>query len=234
MSEEKSKILAICMPLYDGKLCWETMMRLRQDETALVAAGWQIEHIFLPGCSAITVARSELVGLALERGCDVIAFVDGDMDWNVRGLTQLVEHDVDIIGAPVPLKKAVPIVWNVGWLNKDINTAVTNDKGLIEVAHVGTGMMVVKRRVFDILRDHLGRDYRYLDRNHGGERCAFFEAPLAWGEDARFCHLWRQIGGKVYVDPTLTMKHIIAPNWAITAQLSSWLEEERERMKDAA
>lgn len=232
---DKRKVLGVCMPLYDGKLSWQTMLRLRQEETALAHhLGYEVEHIFLEGCSAIGLARSELVGLAMERGCDAVAFVDGDMDWSVAGLTRLLSHDVDVVGAAVPLKKANPIVWNVGWLDKDISTAKANDKGLIEVSHVGTGLMVIKRRVFEILREELGPSYRYLERNHGFERVAYFEQPLAWGEDARFCHLWRQAGGKVFVDPTLTMKHIIAPNWAVTAQLSSWLEEYHAGKQEAA
>lgn len=225
------KILAVCLPLYDGKLHWETWFRLREEEYQLAMQGvpWRIDPIILAGCSAIHIARNDLVGEALDRGADRILWVDGDMNWSAGAIARLLAHDVDIVGAAVPRKEAT-ISWNVRFLDDADPAEVLPhpEKGLIEVATLGTGFMMIKRRVFELLAERLPPTYAYKDRDTGKKRTVFYEAPLAWGEDTRFCNLWReQVGGKIWVDPQIAMQHIIAPKWSVTAQLASWLEEKR-------
>lgn len=230
------KVLAVVMPLYDGTLCWETWFQLREEEILFRMLGlpWRIDPVIIAGCSAIHIARNDGVYHALERGADAIMWIDGDMNWTSGAIARLLAHDVDIVGAAVPRKEA-PINWNVRWLNDDANVEPHPEKGLIEVATLGTGFMLTKRRVYELMAERLGPEYRYLGREDNKERVCYFEAPLAWGEDTRFCNQWRTlVGGKIWVDPAITMQHIIAPKWSVKACLGDWLDEQKAEREAAA
>lgn len=239
MSEEPKddrKVLAVCLPLYDGKLCWETWFQLRQEEQLFEACGldWRIDPIVIAGCSAIHIARNDGVHHALERGADRILWIDGDMNWTSGAIARMLAHDVDIVGAAVPRKEA-PLSWNVRWLDDNSDVTPHPEKGLIEVATIGTGFLMTKRRVYELLAERMGPEYRYLGREDGVERVCYFEAPFSWGEDTRFCHHWRTlVGGKIWVDPEITMQHIIAPKWSVTGCLKDWLAEKAAERQEAA
>ena len=86
--------------------------------------------------------------------------------------------------------------------------------GLIAAAHVGCGFMRIRR---DCLAALIGAypGLRYVERAQPeGSRglVALFDTSLAdgafWGEDYTFCDRWRAIGGRVWVDPEIRLKHI--------------------------
>lgn len=228
MSEEaKKKTLAVCLPLYDGKACWETWFRLRDEEIMLAMTDlpWQVRLIVKTGCSLVAHARNELVADAiLLTNADAVLFVDADMGFDAGALIRMLAHDVDVIGLAVPRKKT-PLMWNVRF--HDESNVRTNARGLIDVASVGTGVMLIKRRVFDILADRLGPSYLYKSEN-GSDATVFFETQRATGEDVLFCHKWREAGGKVWVDPSIATQHIIAPSWSVKGCLADWLKEQQQ------
>jgi hypothetical protein len=234
-AEKAKKVLAVCMPLYDGKVCWETWFQLRQEEWlfAHLGLGWRIDPIIIAGCSAIHIARNDAVAEAFKRGADAIMWIDGDMNWSSGAIAAFIAHDVDFVAAAVP-RKETPIHWNVRFLDPD-NIEVHPEKGLIEVSTVGTGFMFTRKRVYDLLAERLGPEYRYKGREDGEIKVCYFEAPRSMGEDTQFCTIWRNlVGGKVWVDPKVTMQHVIAPKWSVTACLDEWLAEKRAEQAKAA
>lgn len=233
MSNSEIKTLAVCLPLYDGKACWETWFRLRDEEIMLAMAGlpWQVRLIVKTGCSLVAHARNELVADAIMlTDADAVLFVDGDMCWEPGAVTRLLAHDVDLIGLAVPRKKT-PLMWNTRPLPGKGYAA--DAAGKIEVESVGTGIMLVKRRVFDILADRLGPSYLYKSEN-GSNATVFFETQRATGEDVLFCHKWREAGGKVWIDATIATQHVIAPSWSVKGCFADWLKEEAHQNVEAA
>lgn len=218
------KVIAVCIPSHDGKICWETMFQLREEEMLFrnLDIGWRLDPIIVAGCSLISRARNEAAEHALERGAEAIMWIDGDMNWSGGAIARLLAMDVDIVGAGVPLKQA-EIKWNIDFKPE---SRAPNDKGLIEVKSVGTGFLFTKRRVYEIIRARTPEtNENVYDRPGGkGRGFAYFSAPGSWGEDTYFCHLWRSLGGKVYVDPAITMQHVIAPSWSVKANLGEWLD----------
>jgi hypothetical protein len=236
MSEPK--LLVFCLPLYDGKVCWETWFQIRQEEELfrqLPEFGWRTDIIVVAGSSLIARSRNEAVWNALHnRNADAVMWVDGDMNWTSGAVIRMLSHDVDICAAAVP-KKEAEISWNVRFLPD----RTPNEKGLIEVDTVGTGFMLTKRRVYEIMaeRTHWDGQNTYDPPNGegGDKRKAYFQAPGSWGEDTFFCHAWRNLGGKIYVDPAITMQHVIAPKWSVKACLGEWLDVQKAlQEKEAA
>lgn len=230
------KVLAVCMPLHDGKLCWETWFQLREEEKLfdMLNMGWRIDPIVVAGCSLITRARNEAVANALERGAEAVMWIDGDMNWTGGAIARLLSMDKDIVAAACPLKQA-ETKWNVRFLPGDVKRG---ENGLIEVETVGTGFMFTKRRVYEIMADRLGDEFLYDHPDGEGRRVGYFQAPQNWGEDSWFCKQWRELcGGKVWVDPAITIQHVIAPSWSVKACLGAWLDEAaaaREPVTEAA
>jgi hypothetical protein len=220
------KVLAVCIPLHDGTMCWETVFQLREEEQLfrLLDIGWRIDPIIVAGCSLITRARNELVEEAFGRNAEAIMWIDGDMNWTSGAIVRLLSMDVDVVGAACPLKQP-EIKWNVSWLEE--GNPRRTDKGLIEVKSVGTGFLFTKRRVYEIMRERTPQTGENVyDRPDGkGRGFAYFSAPGSWGEDTYFCNRWRELGGKVFVDPAITMQHVIAPSWSVKACLGKWLDE---------
>ena len=92
----------------------------------------------------------------------------------------------------------------------DINTPV-------EIWNGGTGFMLIKREVFEQLRDHVPsyiNDTHDLGGNIGNERIHEFFAtsiePIGerlLSEDYHFCKIWREIGGTVWAAPWAQLGH---------------------------
>jgi hypothetical protein len=234
---KSKRLVSVCIPTHDGKICWETMFQLREEELLFRELGlpWRLEPLVIAGCSLISRARSEAVESALDRGAEAIMWIDADMNWTSGAVARLLAMDVDVVGAACPRKAAGPIDWNVSWLG-DAPPKERNTKGLVEVKTIGTGFLLVKRRAFDIIKDRWPENGENVYRQPGSDKLcyAYYSAPGSWGEDTYFCHQWRQCGGKLWADPEIAIQHVIAPSWSVKARLADWLAEYEAQQREAA
>jgi hypothetical protein len=137
--------------------------------------------------------RNKLVASALNRRATHILLVDSDMEFNHHTLSKMLAHDKDILGLAANRRK-LPLESVVKPLNpSDVNGELPN--GLFEAESCGTGVMLIKTDVFKKLPAPWF-DFGYDDK---GERV---------GEDVRFCRLAREHGYKIFVDPTIPVRHI--------------------------
>jgi hypothetical protein len=117
----------------------------------------------------------------------------------------------DVIGGLYPMK-SLPIKWCVN----GIPDADQNDpSGLIEVTKTGTGFLLIKRDVFDKLNAHpavksFTNDIG-LDPALNIYMKTYFDTAVRenryYSEDWTFCENWRDIGGQVWVDKRVLLKH---------------------------
>src|SRR5690606_21485196 len=94
----------------------------------------------------------------------------------------------------------------IAFLDKD--EIWSNEQGLIEVAMLPTGFLCISRDAFTKFRE------AYPDRTYesrGQESYCYFQIPYREGalytEDSYFCREWREIGGKIFLYPDLTLTH---------------------------
>ena len=186
--------------------------------------------------SLITRARNELVRMFLEDSkCTHIMFIDADMQFSAEAVYKLVEHDEDVVGGLYPKKvinwKALQTAANQGIENiksfagdyvinfpHGVNTIQKNSKGLVKVRHAGTGFMLVKRKVFERLSNHVPTYRTCTKKDSRGDFLKpltkqFFDTSIdetgcLLSEDYHFCALWRKHGGKVYASTKLKFNHI--------------------------
>ena len=79
-------------------------------------------------------------------------FVDADIQFNANDIVKLINHDKDIVGG-IYLQKTLPKMV----VNTIDNGKVEGD--LIEVGTLGTGFMLVKRRVFEQMIENGATSY---------------------------------------------------------------------------
>lgn len=220
--------LLIAVPAYSGTVSVETVRSLLQEQMVAQAAGIDLHAVFLPGCSLITMARNQMVQDFLDSDADKLVFVDADVSWEPGSVLKLASHDVDFVGGAYRLKcddECYPVEW------PKLGERLQAENGLLKAAHIPGGFMCLTRAVFARLRVAFPvRHYTH----HGFAGHAYFSAPFAegrlWGEDSRFCHDWREIGGDVWVDPELALTHHDGRQ-AYPGHLGNFL---RSRMQEAA
>ena len=208
---KKTKV-HICMPCYGGQLTESTFMSfIRWSNTARqLGIDWTVET--LTNESLISRARNTMVAKFLSNPDSThLMFIDADIGWEPWHLLLLLHHDKDVIGGMYPLK-ALPIKWCVNGID---GGKEEDDGRLQEVSKTGTGFMCIKRHVFEKLDSHPATipfmNDIGLDPALNKDMKTFFDTDVREGryysEDWTFCENWRDLGGEVWVDKRVLLKH---------------------------
>jgi hypothetical protein len=201
----------ICMPCYGGMLTESTFMSYIKWANTCRQLGldWTMET--MTNESLISRARNTLVAKFLNNPDSThIMFIDADIGWEPWHLLVLLNRDVDVIGGLYPMK-SLPVKWVVN----GFEGAEQGPDGLQEVSKTGTGFMLVKRHVFDKLNSHpavkpFNNDIglpKELDQHLRTYYDTAVRENRYYSEDWTFCENWRDLGGKVWVDKRILLRH---------------------------
>lgn len=223
--------VVIAVPAYSWSVRLATMRSLITDILALVKRGDKISVYDESGSTYLEDARSIIVDEFLHGDGTHLVGIDDDVCWEAGGLLRLVDAPVDLVAGIYPKRKD-PIEWPVKFLEGEL---WTNRDGLMEVEGVPTGFIRYSRacleRMTEAYRDELW--CRSPQAPRGGFVGLYDILRLPNGgklhDDYAFCRRWRDIGGKVWVDPEMTLGHVGMKMF--TGSLGDWL---RERMEKAA
>ena len=160
------------------------------------------------GDALVQRARNDLIAMAIETNCDDIIFVDSDQQWNPEWIFKLLDYPVDVVGGAVVKKCDIPM-FNVKILP---TSSVDQSTGLMEIESLGTGFLRISKAAMIAVSNE---SQEYKDSN---KTCKMvFNIEIVDGEliseDNVFCKKWRKLGGKVFVDPTMTCSHIGLKKW---------------------
>ena len=201
----------LCMPCYGGMLTESTFMSYIKWANTCRQLGldWTMET--MTNESLISRARNTLVAKFLNTPASThLMFIDADIGWEPWHLLVLLNRDVDVIGGLYPMK-SLPVKWVVN----GFDGAETGADGLQEVSKTGTGFMLVKRHVFEKLQAHpavkpFNNDIglpKELDQHLRTYYDTAVRENRYYSEDWTFCENWRDMGGKVWVDKRVLLKH---------------------------
>ena len=201
----------ICMPCYGGMLTESTFMSYIKWANTCRQLGidWTIET--MTNESLISRARNTLVAKFLNNPDSThLMFVDADIGWEPWHLLVMLNRDVDVIGGLYPMK-TLPVKWVVN----GFDGAEEGPDGLQEVSKTGTGFMLVKRHVFEKLNQHpavkpFNNDIglpKELDQHLRTYYDTAVRENRYYSEDWTFCENWRDIGGKIWVDKRVLLRH---------------------------
>ena len=207
----KNTRVHICMPCYGGMLTESTFTSfIRWAATAKqLGINWTVET--LSNESLISRGRNTLTAKFLHnKESTHLMFIDSDIGWEPWHLLVLLNRDVDVIGGLYPMK-SMPVKWCVN----GFEGAETGPDHLQEVTKTGTGFLLIKREVFEKLDAHPAVKSFTNDIGLPAElnpyMKTYFDTAVREGryysEDWTFCENWRDLGGKVWVDKRVLLKH---------------------------
>jgi hypothetical protein len=201
----------ICMPCYGGMLNESTFMSFIKWANTCKQLGidWTVET--LVNESLISRGRNTLTAKFLHnKDSTHLMFIDSDIGWEPWHLLVMLNRDVDVIGGLYPMK-SLPIKWCVN----GFDGAEEGPDHLQEVSKTGTGFLLIKRHVFEKLDAHpavksFANDIG-LPADLNPYMKTYFDTAVREGryysEDWTFCENWRDIGGKVWVDKRVLLRH---------------------------
>jgi hypothetical protein len=201
----------IAMPCYGGMLTESTFMSfIKWANTARqLNIDWTLETMVNE--SLISRARNTLTAKFLDMPeATHLFFVDADIGWEPWHLLVLLNRDVDVIGGLYPMK-TMPIKWVVN----GFEGAEEGPDGLQEVSKAGTGFLLMKKHVFEKMKSHPAvKQYKNdigLDPKFDQHLKTYFDTAVRqnryYSEDWTFCENWRDMGGKIWMDKRVLLRH---------------------------
>jgi len=209
----KTTRVHMCMPCYGGQLTESTFMSyIKWANTARqLGLDWTVET--MTNESLISRARNTLVSKFLfTKESTHLMFIDADIGWEPWHLLVMLDAQKDVIGGLYPMK-SLPIKWCVNGIPGQPEPAA--GENLIEVSKTGTGFMLIKRDVFEKLDAHPAtkpfKNDIGLPQELDPYMKTYFDTAVREGryysEDWTFCENWRDIGGQVWVDKRVLLRH---------------------------
>lgn len=243
MEEKKEPIakVMLCSPMYGGNCTGVFVQSLIDMLTLFSAQNIRVACAFMFNESLITRARNNLVSQFLDTDNTHLLFIDADQQWRGIDIYHMLKADKEVIVGMCPKKE---INWGsvrdavlrgeedlsrftgsfvVNLLDGMASLTVPNNQPF-EVAAGGTGIMLIKREVFEKMKDHVPIFRNDMSHMPGGKPVHRFftesidpESQRLLSEDYHFCHEWRKLGGKVWAAPWCKIGHFGSYNF--TGQL---------------
>jgi hypothetical protein len=199
----------IAIPAYTGQIHLGTMRSILSDLLTLQERGDMVTIFDESGNALLADGRAVIVAKFLASDGTDLVFVDSDVIWERGGLLKLLDAPVDFVAGIYPQRKD-PINYCVQWLPGDELWA--NADGLIEVAGVPAGFMRLTRSMLEKMIAAYPESEFYVETLDDHKAYALFDpwrdGVIKYGEDYSFCRRWREIGGKVFVQPEILMGHV--------------------------
>ena len=222
LDRAKSRSVMIATPVARDPTIQYTVSMLK---TANLLTNYGIRHCaeFIVGSSNLPRARNGLAAKFLASDYDVLLMIDDDMGWDAGSVIRLLASEQTFIAAAGRKKSRLPNSDPSVWCAQFIPDAPIrlDEMGAIEVARVGGAFVALDRSVLTKLAA-AHPDWKregHEDMNAAQRACyhQFFQFTTddaEIGEDYLFCDRWRAIGGEVWVDPSIELKHAGASEYA--------------------
>ena len=201
----------IAMPCYGGMLtesCFMSFIKFANTARQL-GIDWTLETMVNE--SLISRARNTLTAKFLhQKESTHLMFIDADIGWEPWHLLVLLNRDKDMIGGLYPMK-TMPIKWVVN----GFEGAEEGPDGLQEVSKTGTGFLLTKRNVFEKMSSHPAvKQYKNdigLDPVYDQYLRTYWDTAVRqnryYSEDWTACENWRDMGGRIWVDKRVLLRH---------------------------
>lgn len=179
-----------------------------------------IHYVFYPIVfdSLISRARNAAVAHFLESDCTDLLFIDSDIEFEPESVLKLLRHNKEVVSAAYPKKYYV--LDRVFYGEEIVDFVISgnvqmNSDGLVECTYAPTGFLMIQRGVFEKMTKAYPNLKYSNDINGYGDLDTFYDFfqvsvrnGILESEDWGFCSLWRELGGKILMDPTISLGHI--------------------------
>jgi len=200
-------MIMFATPCYGGMVTQEYLESQLALKGTLMLIDLKHEHLFIKNESLIPRGRNTCAATFLKSECTHLMFIDADIQFTPDDVAKLWNLQKGVGCGVYPMKQegAPYAAWVGGKLLVDKDMA----KEPFKVDYAGTGFMIIHREVFVRLQK-AHPEWKYEESY--GEAWAFFQDPIEEGihlsEDYFFCKRYREIGGEVWMDPRVRLKHV--------------------------
>jgi len=200
------------IPCYGGNISEQTFMSMMKfsAEAQKYGLNWQLDT--LVNESLISRGRNTLSAKFLTNKVTThLFFIDADIGFEPWHVLAVMNMKKDMAAGLYPMK-SMPLKWVINGIpgTDDPNSHIQ------EVSKAGTGFLCIKRDVFEKLKQH-PKVLKYnndisLPKELDKEMYTFFDTDVRdnryYSEDWTFCENWRDIGGQVFIDKRVLLKHL--------------------------
>jgi len=206
------KKLFIGLPAYDFKISVKMAIALAEFCVKAQQHGVSIQISNVSGCSVVSRVRNIIANEFLESQAEHLLMIDSDMTFNADDIFRILawSQTKPIVAAVGVARKKEKVYFSS--LDQDEDNNIIMDRmGLVKVKRVGTGFIMIQRKVFEVMRD-AHPEWKYMDQNTGKVLQSFFDfksTPDGYvGEDYVFCDRAHEHGFTAWVDPTIKLGHM--------------------------
>lgn len=200
------KHVVIAIPAYTGTVHLGCMRSLMADVLTLAKRGDAVSIIDECHGAEIDTARAQIVAEFMAGNGTHLVMVDSDLCWSAGGITRLVDHGKEFCVGAYPHRRD-PITWPMHLFD---GPQVLVD-GLLEVKAAPGGFVCVTRAALERMVESY-RDLEFYSSKTTHRIWALFDhvwdGKTRLSEDLSFCRRWRELGGKIWLDPSITVGHI--------------------------
>jgi len=211
--------IMIGLPAYDFKVSAKLAIALASFCVEAPKHGIQIQLCNISGCSVVSRVRNLIAKDFLASDCTDLMFIDSDINFNAEDIFRLMAWNIDLKkgivgGVPVARKKGSVYISSLD--QGDDGEIYMNAYGLVKAKRLATAFMLIRRDVFETLRDN-HPEWQYHDdrvmNGHEDKICySFFDfksTPEGYvGEDYLFCDRAAEHGFEIWIDPTIKLGHM--------------------------
>lgn len=205
----------VAVPAMDKKAFIITCQTLMNAMQVMMINNIRFDFKFRVGLPYVSMARNDLEAMFMKSDCEQMVFLDADVGISPQDFLALVMAPEDVVSAAYP-KKSEDEVYAVELEVGPGNHPIEKD-GAFKALGAPTGVMKIRRHVFEKMREHYEEKLGYNDWVDGTPRYNFFGTFIDnrrwYGDDYGFCKLWRDIGGEVLILPNMTLIHVGTKNY---------------------
>jgi hypothetical protein len=225
LARARRRSVMICTPIARNP-AWEYTASLAATLLFLNEQGIGVSFHFVVGSAIVHRARNELVAHFLASSFTDLLFIDDDMQFSPLSVMRLLGSDKPLIGGVGRQRNSKPntdpSVWCWRPLRDAAGAPIRDEMGAVEVRGFGAAFMLISRQVFLRLAEAHPEWKRAGNADWPPEvRAGYFEFFTQTegdefgelSEDYGFCHRWRQLGERVWADPTIRLGHVGAFNY---------------------
>lgn len=209
------KRILIGTPSYDGKVDVRYVDSLLNTLSVAANADIQVLPFFICNDSLVQRARNDIFAIAYNnKNIDQLVFIDSDIGWTPEDFMKIVMNENDMVGATYRKKHDDEELYAFKALETykpgepESYNIVPDSNGILEVRGIGCGFLKLSRKCLDIMWE---KEPKYYSDQRGVIKnifeCIVNTDNNFVSEDIHMCEKWRELGGKVYLDTTITCTH---------------------------
>jgi hypothetical protein len=158
------------------------------------------------GDSLVSRARNNLTHEFLKTDCDYLLQIDSDIVFNQEQIKRIISHELPIVGGIYPIKEK-----ETRWCLNKFKYNFKSDSELKAVSETGTGFLLIRRDVFEAIRDD-NPVREYVCDMDGEIKYDYWRVGVKnrryLSEDWWFCQDAREAGFDILVDTKIILGHI--------------------------